>query len=86
MALEDNDINKSNSRRGRPLLYGESAKESRYKSYRRRDETKVYLSRAYLDWQIQKAWKYANSRNGDFALHLLEVHSLYCRSCQGRTP
>ncbi len=85
MALHD-DINKRNGRRGRPLLYGDSARESRHKSYRRRDETKIYLSRAFLDWQIQKSWKYANARNGDFAMHLLEIHALFCRACQLGTP
>ena len=80
MAMIENDVCKPN-RRGRPLLYGDSAKESRHKSYRRRDETKIYLARAFHDWQIQKSWKYAGARNGDFAGHLLQVHALHCKSC-----
>eukprot|EP00794_Sanderia_malayensis_P017777 gene17777-19553_t len=86
MALHHDDIHKRIGRRGRPLLYGDSARESRHKSYRRRDETKIYLSRAFLDWQIQKAWRYASARNGDFALHLLEIHAKFCRACQSGTP
>ncbi|XP_071831624.1 uncharacterized protein [Apostichopus japonicus] len=65
---------------GKPLLHGPDKNSSAKEQQRRRDATKIYLLRSYVNWQMEKElYKHVHDltsvSNADFAEHLLQDHT-----------